>query len=70
MGVLQTFDSNSRDIISDILIIRYIDYLRKDVLELAVICECEEFVSMPIVQNVITAVFYGEKFDETDLVHY
>jgi hypothetical protein len=65
---LQTFDNNTREIISDVLIIRFIGYLKRDVLELAVHCECEEFVSMSIVQNVITSIFYGEKYDEADLV--
>ena len=68
IGVLQTFDKNTRDIINDVLIIRYIPHMKMDVLELAVYCKCEEFVSMPIVQNVIKNIWEGKKFNSNELV--
>ena len=68
MGVLQTFDRSAREILNDILIIRYFEYLKMDVLELAVYCDCQEFVSLPIVQNVINDIWSGKKFDKRDLV--
>jgi hypothetical protein len=42
--------------------------MKRDVLELAVHCECQEFVSMPIVQKVIDHIWNGTKFNQDEMV--
>ena len=42
--------------------------MKRDVLDLAVHCECEDFVSMPIVQKVIDNIWNGTKYDQEELV--
>jgi len=68
VNVLQTFDKSTRDIINDVLIIRYIELVNMDCLQLAVHCDCKEFVSMPIVQNVINDIWKGNRYNISDLV--
>ena len=59
--MLDVFDANNRDVVNDVLILRYFEYLKMDCLELAVHCGCKRFVSRPIVQNVIKSIWLGEE---------
>jgi hypothetical protein len=61
IGVLTVFERNTRDAMSDLFIVRYIDFLQKDCLELAVDSECKNFVSNRLVQKVMDDIWYGNK---------
>ena len=46
IGVVKTFDDKLREEVNDVLIVRYIEHLKMDCLELAVWCGCKDFVAM------------------------
>lgn len=57
--MLQVFDEYTRENVEDVLIRRYIKELGMDVIELAVECKCEKFVSDIIIQNSLDNIWYG-----------
>ena len=61
IGVLEYFDKNTTDAVDDVLIIRYIKELKIDHLDLAVICECKNFISNSLVQRVLDNIWKGTK---------
>jgi hypothetical protein len=65
VGLLKFYDRNTRDVINDVLIIRYIPLFSMDCLELAVHCKCKEFLSTSVVQKVLTKICSG--IDQTKI---
>ena len=59
IGVLTVFDKNTRENVIDVLINRYFKEFGMDCLELACICECENFLSCSIVQQVLDKIWIG-----------
>ena len=68
MGVVKAFEERMIEELNDVLIVRYMEHLNMDCLELAVLCGCEEFISMSVVQRVLTSLWHGQKFDTKNLV--
>ena len=62
---MTVFDKNTRENVSDVLINRYFEEFGLDCLELAVVCECENFLSHSIVQQVLNKIWIGR--DDCDL---
>ena len=60
IGVVKTCDDELREEVNDVLILRYISHLKMDCLELAVWCECKEFVAMSTVQRVLDKLWKGD----------
>ena len=63
IGVLTVFDKSTRNNVKDVLVIRYIEDLNMDCLELAVYCKCKKFVSNSIVQSILDDIWNGKKSD-------
>ncbi len=53
------YQEKTNRIVDDVLIIRYIENLEMDCLELAVHCECKRFVSHPLIQRILDTIWYG-----------
>lgn len=73
IGVVKSFDEKMIEELNDVLIVRYIKHLEMDCLELAVLCDCKEFISMNVVQRILTDLWKGNKCDANELVrnhHY
>ena len=68
IGVVKIFDEKMREELNDVLIVRYISHLKMDCLDLAVLCDCKEFISMNVVQRVIDNLWNGDKCDISPLV--
>ena len=68
IGIVKIFDENTRDIINDTLIVRYIEPFKMDCLELAVTCDCKKFLSQPTIQKVMDNLWKGTTIDESELV--
>jgi hypothetical protein len=68
IGLIKLYDRNTRDSISDVLIIRYIPLFRMDCLELAVHCKCKGFLSTTIVQNILNNIWSGKQQNNSELV--
>ena len=62
---MTVFDKNTRENVIDVLVIRYFKEFGMDCLELAVVCECENFLSHSIVQHVLDKIWIGR--DDCDL---
>ena len=68
IGLLGVYYKNTRENVVDVLVIRYIEELGMDCLELAVHCECEKFVSSPTVQRILTNIWNGKKNNHLKMV--
>ena len=66
--MLTEFDLKTRDILNDIIVLRYVPHLKLDYLELAVDCHCQKYVSELPVQNVLDDLWTGKKNNEIELV--
>jgi len=62
------FEDHTREEVDDVLISRYIKDYGMDSLQIAVECECEKFVSSPLVQNNLTNLWRGPRKIEIELV--
>lgn len=58
IGVMNVFDTNTRDSMNGVLMQTEIPYMKTDCLDFAVQCECRRFVALPSIQNVITEMWY------------
>ena len=67
IGVVKTFNGKMIEV-NDVLIVRYIDHLKMDCLELAVLCDCKEFISMSVVQRALDNLWCGKNCDTSKLV--
>ena len=61
IGVLNASEQNTRDLVSDVLIIRYLPFIKMDCLQLAVDCNCEEFLSHSAVQRTLDKIWKGTR---------
>ena len=68
IGVLEVFDKSTRDNVQDVLVIRYIESLKMDCLELAVHCDCVNFVSNSIVQRILDNIWEGKEYKTDQMV--
>ena len=62
------FQSHTREIVDDVLIIRYIDLVGMDCLQLAVECKCRKFISSSIVQSCLNDIWKGTRKNTDEMV--
>ena len=55
--MIKVFERNTREVVSDVLIRRYIKEYGMDCLQLAVECKCEKFVSSSVVQRSLNYIW-------------
>ena len=60
IGVLNLFDSTTDDLINGVILLRKIPYFNLDCLQMAVEANCQKFVSLTSVQNLLTDIWYGK----------
>ena len=72
IGVLEVFDKNTRENVIDVLVIRYFPELEIDCLELAVLCNCKNFVSNSTVQSILDYLWCDtrKKYLDFDVVSF
>ena len=63
IGVLDVFDKNTRDILNHSLVVRYYNHLEKDILELAVMAKCEDFVSHRLIQKTMDKIWFANELN-------
>jgi hypothetical protein len=68
IGLLKVYDLNTRDLIKDVLPVRYIPLFGMDCLQLAMHCQCKRFLSTPIIQNILDDIWKGKRKKSTGLV--
>ena len=68
IGVLQVFDEHTRENVEDVLVRRYIRDIGMDVIELALHCKCERFVSHLVIQKSLDNIWNG-KSDSSEIIH-
>ncbi len=61
IGVLNVYDQNTRDIINDVLAVRYIPLFGMDCLKLAMHCDCKRFLSTSVIQNILDDIWKGKR---------
>lgn len=60
IGVLNIFDSTTDDLINGVILLRKIPFYNLDCLQMAVEAECQKFVALSSVQNLLTDIWYGK----------
>ncbi len=60
VGVLNIFDSTTDDIINGVILLRKIPFYNLDCLQMAVEADCQKFVALSSVQNLLTDIWYGK----------
>ena len=60
IGVLTLFDKSTDDIINGVILLRKIPFYNLDCLQMAVEADCQKFVSLSCVQNLLTDIWYGK----------
>ena len=60
IGVLNIFDSTTDDLINGVILLRKIPFYNLDCLQMAVEANCEKFVALSSVQNLLTDIWYGK----------
>jgi hypothetical protein len=68
IDVLKVFEMNTRDLIIDILVLRHVDAVGFDCLELARKCDCERFIGHPVVQRSIDHLWDGTLYSQKNYV--
>ncbi len=68
IGTLKIFDDERTDKVDDVLIVRYFKEFKMDCLDLAIECECEQFVSTQMVQRVLDKIWLGKRNDSSTIV--
>lgn len=63
IGVLNIFDKSTDDIINGVILLRKIPFYNMDCLQMAVEGDCQKFVALSSVQNLLTDIWFGK-------VHY
>ena len=59
LKVLDTFEEHTRDLVNDVLVIRYLKLVRMDCIQLAYVADCEEFVAHNVVQKALRTIWEG-----------
>ncbi len=59
VGVWNTFDVNTDDLINGVILLRIIPYYNIDLLEMAVEGDSKKFVSHSSIQNLLTDIWHG-----------
>ncbi len=59
IGVWNTFDHNTDDLINDVILLRVVPYYNIDLLEMAVEGDSKKFVSHPSIQDLLTNIWHG-----------
>ena len=60
IGVLNIFDSTTDDLINGVILLRKIPFFNLDCLQMAVEADCQKFVALSSVQNLLTDIWYGK----------
>ena len=60
IGVLNIFDSTTDDLINGVILLRKIPFYNLDCLQMAVEANCEKFVALSSVQNLLTDIWHGK----------
>jgi len=60
IGVLQIFDKTTDDILNGVILLRRIPFYGLDCLQMAVEGDCQKFVALSAVQNLLTDIWYGK----------
>jgi hypothetical protein len=60
IGVLNIFDSTTDDLINGVILLRKIPFYNLDCLQMAVEANCEKFVALSSVQNLLTDIWNGK----------
>lgn len=60
IGVLNIFDKSTDDIINGVILLRKIPFYNLDCLQMAVEGDCQQFVALSSVQNLLTDIWYGK----------
>ena len=60
IGVLNIFDSTTDDLINGVILLRKIPFYNLDCLQMAVESDCQKFVALSSVQNLLTGIWYGK----------
>ncbi len=68
IGILDVYDQHTTDNVRDVLVIRYLDFIEMDCLELAVDCKCERFLAHRVVQKTMDELWKGESLKSTSEV--
>ena len=68
IGVLEIYDKRTREIIIDVLVIRYLKDLEMDCLALAVLCKCHRFVSNSTVQRILDYIWNDSRNKKIEIV--
>lgn len=60
VGVLNIFDNSTDDLINGVILLRKIPFYNLDCLQMAVEANCQKFVALSSVQNLLTDIWYGK----------
>lgn len=60
IGVLNIFDNSTDDLINGVILLRKIPFYNLDCLQMAVEADCQKFVALSSVQNLLTDIWYGK----------
>jgi hypothetical protein len=60
IGVLNLFDATTDDLINGVILLRKIPLYNLDCLQMAVEADCQKFVALTSVQNLLTGIWYGK----------
>lgn len=60
IGVLNIFDGTTDDLINGVILLRKIPMFNLDCLQMAVEADCQKFVSLSSVQNLLTDIWLGK----------
>jgi hypothetical protein len=67
IGVLNLFDSTTDDLINGVILLRKIPFFNLDCLQMAVEADCQRFVALSSVQNLLTDIWFGKVTSKTGL---
>jgi hypothetical protein len=68
IGLVKVYDKNTRDVINDLLIVRYVPFIGMDCLELSAHCQCTSFLALNVIQHIFNNIWNGQKQDYSRLV--
>jgi hypothetical protein len=60
IGVMNIFDSTTDDLINGVILLRKIPFYNLDCLQMAVQADCQKFVALSSVQNLLTDIWHGK----------
>jgi hypothetical protein len=70
ISLVNYYEQNTRDVINDVLIVRYIPLFQMDCLELAMTCKCKQFLSNSTIQDILDNIWKGQQHKDSELVSF